>query len=157
MKFLDKKRYANRTKNNFPLSALLIPEHITHIHTHLRFLHRRSWPRLSIRTYSRENPSIPPGPFLFHLFVCYERLCTAGNRLSVYSGSVSAEVRATTPLRPRIVKDDALFTTANVALVPRTHIFEIKFPVLCIVLPLSSAVCSPRTLQRMAYLRGVAP
>lgn len=49
-----------------------------------------------------------PYSFLFFLFVCYVRLCTAGNRLSVYSSSVSAVLRAS-PLRPRISRKTTRF------------------------------------------------
>lgn len=53
--------------------------------------------------------SSPRTPFLFTLFVCYVRLCTAGNRLSVYSGSVSA-VLCASPLRlPRISRKTTRF------------------------------------------------
>lgn len=53
-------------------------------------------------------PLFPPRiPYLFFLFVCYVRLCTAGNRLSVYSGSVSAVLRAS-PL-PRISRKTTRF------------------------------------------------
>lgn len=53
--------------------------------------------------------SSPRTPFLIALFVCYVRLCTAGNRLSVYSGSVSA-VLCASPLRlPRISRKTTRF------------------------------------------------
>lgn len=47
-------------------------------------------------------------PFLFSLFIYYVRLCTAENRLSVYSGSVSAVLRAS-PLRSRISRKTTRF------------------------------------------------
>lgn len=74
--------------------------------------------------------SSPRTPFLFALFVCYVRLCTAGNRLSVYSGSVSA-VLCASPLRlPRISRKDDAFYSRGPSLrdVLRIHIVEIKFP-----------------------------
>lgn len=72
-------------------------------------------------------------PFLLVFFVCYARLCTLGNRLSVYSGSVFDGTRAlANHLRPRSIVKDALFTGTTVALIPQTHIVEIKFSMLAL-------------------------